>query len=108
MKLNWNKLGKIFDPADHRTQWMFSYSQNPNVLELEDRLRIYFTCRPPKDSIGETVSITAFADFENKVLKVTHTNHTLDEKLYKLVKQRFEHHLRDDGAHFLMPALWTL
>ena len=66
MKLNWNKLGKIFDPADHRTQWMFSYSQNPNVLELEDRLRIYFTCRPPKDSIGETVSITAFADFENK------------------------------------------
>ena len=45
----------------------------------------------------------SFADFENKVLKVTHTNHTLDEKVYKLVKQRFEHHLSDDGAHFLMP-----
>lgn len=45
----------------------------------------------------------SFADFENKVLKVTHTNHTLDENLYELVKQRFEQHLSDDGAHFLMP-----
>ncbi|MEK6664705.1 MAG: class I SAM-dependent methyltransferase [Pseudomonadota bacterium] len=45
----------------------------------------------------------SFAEFENKVLKVTHTNHTLDEKIYDLVKQRFEHHLSDDGAHFLMP-----
>ena len=42
----------------------------------------------------------SFADFENKVLKVTHTNHALDEKVYELVKQRFEHHLSDDGAHF--------
>ncbi|MDP1680207.1 MAG: class I SAM-dependent methyltransferase [Burkholderiales bacterium] len=45
----------------------------------------------------------SFADFENKVLKVTHTNHTLDEQVYELVKQRFEHHQSDDGAHFLMP-----
>ena len=45
----------------------------------------------------------SFADFEKKVLKVTHTNHALDEKVYALVKQRFEHHLSDDGAHFLMP-----
>ena len=45
----------------------------------------------------------SFADFENKVLKVTHTNHALDEKVYELVEQRFEHHLSDDGAHFLMP-----
>ena len=45
----------------------------------------------------------SFADFENKVLKVSHTNHALDEKLYQQVKQGFEHHLKDDGAHFLMP-----
>ena len=44
-----------------------------------------------------------FTDFENKVLKVTHTNHALDEDLYSLVKQRFEEHEGDDGAHFLMP-----
>ena len=44
-----------------------------------------------------------FADFENKVLKVTHTNHALDEDVYSLVKQRFEDHAGDHGAHFLMP-----
>ena len=45
----------------------------------------------------------SFADFEAKVLQVTHTIHTLDEKIYKQVKQRFEQHLSDEGAHFLMP-----
>jgi ubiquinone/menaquinone biosynthesis C-methylase UbiE len=45
----------------------------------------------------------SFSDFENRILKVTHTNHTLDEEVYHLVKQRFEHHLGDDGAQFLMP-----
>lgn len=44
-----------------------------------------------------------FVDFENKVLKVTHTNHALDEDLYSLVKQRFEEHEGVHGAHFLMP-----
>jgi ubiquinone/menaquinone biosynthesis C-methylase UbiE len=45
----------------------------------------------------------SFADFENKVLKATHTHHKLSEEVYGLVKQRFENHLGDDGAHFLMP-----
>ena len=45
----------------------------------------------------------SFADFENKILKVTHTNHSLDEEIYNLVKQRFEDHLGEDGAQFLMP-----
>ena len=46
----------------------------------------------------------SFADFENKVLKATHTHHSLSEEVYDLVKQRFERHLGDDGAHFLMPV----
>ena len=44
-----------------------------------------------------------FAEFENDTIKATHSNHTLDEKLYKLIKQRFEQHVGDDGAHFLIP-----
>ena len=44
-----------------------------------------------------------FTDFENKVLKVTHTNHALDEDVYSLVKHRFEDHAGDHGAYFLMP-----
>jgi hypothetical protein len=74
MKLRWKKLGRIFDPSEHQTSWMEHYAQNPNVLELNDRLRIYFTCRPKKDRSGNTVSLTAFADFEKeppfKLIKV--------------------------------------
>ena len=45
----------------------------------------------------------SFAEFENHTIKATHSQHKLDEELYALVKQRFEQHLGDDGAHFLMP-----
>jgi len=44
-----------------------------------------------------------FQEFENNTIKATHTDHDLDEELYQLVKQRFEQHIGDDGAHFLMP-----
>ena len=44
-----------------------------------------------------------YTDFENKILKATHTHHNLDDELHALVKQRFERHVGEDGAHFLMP-----
>jgi ubiquinone/menaquinone biosynthesis C-methylase UbiE len=44
-----------------------------------------------------------FAEFENNTIKATHSSHKLDDELYALVKQRFEQHVGDDGAHFLMP-----
>lgn len=45
----------------------------------------------------------SFTEFENRILKATHTHHELDEALYNLVRQRFEEHLGNDGAQFLMP-----
>ncbi len=44
-----------------------------------------------------------FSEFETKIIKATHSHHKLDDELYQRVKQRFEQHLDDDGAHFLMP-----
>jgi len=44
-----------------------------------------------------------FADFENKILKATHTHHKLSNELYEQVKQKFESHMAPDGANFLMP-----
>ena len=44
-----------------------------------------------------------FAEFEDNTIKATHSDHKLDEKLYDLVKQRFEQHIGVDGAQFLMP-----
>lgn len=45
----------------------------------------------------------SFAEFETKTINVTHSPHSLDDKLYQQVKQKFESHLGNDGAHFLMP-----
>jgi len=45
-----------------------------------------------------------FADFEQKVLKVTHTDHHLSDSLYVQVKQQFERHMDAGGAHFQMPT----
>jgi len=45
----------------------------------------------------------SFSEFENHTIKATHSSHQLDEELYALVKQRFERHIGDDGAHFLNP-----
>ena len=45
----------------------------------------------------------SFADFENRILNVTHTKHNLSDENHALVKRRFEQHLGDDGAQFLMP-----
>jgi ubiquinone/menaquinone biosynthesis C-methylase UbiE len=44
-----------------------------------------------------------FAEFENNTINATHSEHSLDDDLYQLVKQRFEQHIGDDGAQFLMP-----
>lgn len=45
----------------------------------------------------------SFSDFENRILKATHTEHQLEDALYQQVKQRFESHESEDGAHFQMP-----
>jgi len=44
-----------------------------------------------------------FTDYDQKVLKVTHSNHQLSPELYEAVKAKFESHITPDGANFLMP-----
>ena len=45
-----------------------------------------------------------FAEFETRIIQVTHTDHKLDDALYAQVKQRFEAHLGADGVKFANPA----
>jgi hypothetical protein len=61
--MKWSKGQHIFDPTG-RSDWMDSYAQNPNAIVMEDRLRIYFTCRPKPDEKGAFVSYIGYADFE--------------------------------------------
>ena len=63
--MKWLKKGKIFDPKN-RYDWMQQYAQNPNVLVMEDRLRVYFTCRPKRQADGLCVSYTGFVDLDKK------------------------------------------
>lgn len=44
-----------------------------------------------------------YAEFENRIINATYSQNVLDEKLHRQVKQRFEQHMSDDGAHFLNP-----
>lgn len=45
-----------------------------------------------------------FAEFENTIINATHSQYHLDAGLYERVRQRFEKHMGDDGAHFLTPV----
>jgi SAM-dependent methyltransferase len=51
------------------------------------------------------VKYKRFADFEQKVIQVTHTEHRLSPALYEQVRAKFEAHLQADGsgASFLAP-----
>ena len=45
-----------------------------------------------------------FAEFDQRMLQVTHTEHRIDDALYRQIRQAFERHVGTDGAHFLKPS----
>lgn len=49
-----------------------------------------------------------FAEFEQRILKVTHTHHQLDETLHQTVKARFNAHLGPEGVRFENPARFDI
>lgn len=69
----WNKQGKIFGSAGQHP-WMMTHNQNPCALVLEDRIRIYFACRPGPDERGYFAAVISFVDVDlddpHKVLQV--------------------------------------
>ena len=66
--MKWKKLGRIFNPQDHQTEWMKAFAQCTSTLVLEDRVRIYFSCRPDKDEDGQAKSYTAFIEVDKNNL----------------------------------------
>jgi SAM-dependent methyltransferase len=44
-----------------------------------------------------------FSQFEDQVLKVTHTEHRLTQALFEEVRSEFNKHMTPDGANFYMP-----
>lgn len=66
---NWQKLGKVFTPQEFTGySWMQEFAQAPATLLLDDRVRVYFSCRPQPDSKGQYVSYSAYVDLDRKDL----------------------------------------
>lgn len=63
-------MGRVFNPVEitNRPNWMFEYAQAPCVLKFDDFIRVYFSCRPPRDSHGQCVSYSAWIDLDRKNL----------------------------------------
>ena len=65
--LQWEKLGKLFDPRDHKDHpWMREFAQSPSTLIFDDIIRVYFCSRPAPDEKGEYKSYIAFIDLDRK------------------------------------------
>ena len=45
-----------------------------------------------------------FAEFEKRIINATYSQNRLNEELYRQVKQQFEQHTGNNGAHFLNPV----
>lgn len=74
---NWVKMGHIFDPATASDRpWLAEFAQAPATLVQEDRVRVYFSCRPPSDAKGQYVSYSSYVDLDRtdltRVLGVAH------------------------------------
>jgi len=68
----WKKLGRVFNPLEVKNKsWLKEFAQAPATLIFDDFVRVYFSCRPSRDSNGQYVSYTAFVDLDrNNLLNI--------------------------------------
>lgn len=45
-----------------------------------------------------------FEQFDERMIQVTHTEHNIDSSLYQKIREAFNRHMGQDGAHFLKPS----
>ncbi|MCF8429448.1 MAG: hypothetical protein K9G64_04885 [Bacteroidia bacterium] len=65
--MKWKKLGKIFDPIDHKlANNCIDYAQSPQVLVFDDFVRIYFSTRE-RDTTGKFISHVSFVDMDKNM-----------------------------------------
>lgn len=69
--MRWRKLGKIFDPTQHRLpDDCLEFAQSPQALVFDDFVRVYFSTRA-KDRGGRKFrSHMAFVDFERDFRRI--------------------------------------
>jgi hypothetical protein len=66
--MKWNKLGKIFDPAQHTLpNDCVQFAQSPQALVFDDFVRIYFSTRSVDKHNGKYLSHIAFVDMQKNL-----------------------------------------
>lgn len=64
--MKWKKLGKIFDPTEHKlANNCFAFAQSPQTLVFDSFVRIYFSTRE-RDKVGKYLSHVSFVDFDKQ------------------------------------------
>jgi ribosomal protein S18 acetylase RimI-like enzyme len=71
--MKWIKHGLIFNPPDHKliNGQATEFAQSPQVIILNDRVRIYFSTRVRDNNGQKFYSHVAFADFDLSLQKIT-------------------------------------
>lgn len=68
--MKWKKIGKIFDPTQHKlANNCKAFAQSPQTLVFDDFVRVYFSTRET-DSTGKYLSHISFVDFDKKFQKI--------------------------------------
>lgn len=68
--MKWRRLGKIFDPVEHRLPvGGAGFAQSPQTLVLDDRVRVYFSTRE-LDATGKFLSHVAYVDFDRQMRRI--------------------------------------
>ena len=69
--MRWKKLGKIFDPTQHKLPTeCVQFAQSPQALVFGDFVRIYFSTRSVDKSNGKYLSQIAFVDMRKHLQEV--------------------------------------
>ena len=77
--MQWKKLGKIFDPTQHRLpNDCMQFAQSPQALVFDDFVRIYFSTRAVDKRNGKYLSHIAFVDMAKSLRNVIRvSDHTV-------------------------------
>jgi len=68
--MKWKKLGKIFDPTQHKLINNCKYfAQSPQILEFDNFIRIYFSTRET-DASGKYISHISYVEMDKSFTRV--------------------------------------
>ncbi len=69
--MRWRKVGKVFDPTQHRLpNGCVQFAQSPQALIRDDRVRIYFSTRSVDEVNGKYLSHVAYVDMERDIRRI--------------------------------------